>query len=299
MDKYPEHDQEYFFKFTEVSTAKLILESQEFRYSSPLTFNDPFDLQTDLYFDFDISDFPERVVNELHSVVTGKRQVDLSGDGDWVKPTRFLKEKHEEGRYQKRHLDSLVKPLIFELTKMFEESRAQYNEHWKGLQKRIKIFCISETNTSILMWSHYAKYHTGVCFKLKVLPEVDNTICAAQKVTYLPGPPTFFDLEDWIDSIVIQKDLDFTDLYFRYPLSKSDIWEYEREWRVWAPYEESGSLFCDVPIVEGEIDSIYFGANSERQAINDLIALARKSGIDKFFKASKSTTQYGVEFQKI
>lgn len=299
MSKYPEHDKEFFYKFADMDTAKLILETQKFRFSSPLTFNDPFDIQTELFFNFNISDLPERVTSEVHAIVTGQRKVELSGNSDWIKATSFLREKHLQGEYRREHLDFLVKPLIEHLTSVFEESRRKYNEHWKNLLKRIKVFCVSENSESILMWSHYAKYHTGLCFKLKVLPEKDNPICAAQKVDYLSSPPSFFSLEEWVDSIVLDNEVDFSGLNYRYPLAKSDVWKYEHEWRVWAPFDDNGKKYLDMSIIEGEIDSIYFGANADPSQMKELVSISKKHGIRKFYKASKAITTYGINYHQI
>ena len=43
----------HFFKYVNVDAAKIILESGKLRWSSPLMFNDPFDVQFDLHVEFD------------------------------------------------------------------------------------------------------------------------------------------------------------------------------------------------------------------------------------------------------
>ena len=172
----------------------------------------------------------------------------------------MLREQAIKGRYKRQHLDILVKPLIKYLTDIIEDTRIKYNAFWKDQLRGLRLFCVSEHNNSILMWSHYAKYHTGVCFKLRVMPDKDNALCAAKKVDYLFSPPSFFNVNDWIDSIILDKKIQTSDLYYRYPLAKSDVWAYEKEWRVWAPFEKDGNDYLDVPIVDDEIESIYFGA---------------------------------------
>jgi len=299
LSKYPEHDEEFFFKYTDMDTAKAILQTGSFRYSSPLTFNDPFDIQTELLFDFDISHLPGRVIEEVHAIVTGKREIELSGDGDWVKSIRLLKEKHTEGKYRREHLDFLVKPLIEFLISIIEDTRSQYSGRWNKMLNQIKVFCVSEHNDSILMWSHYAKYHTGVCFKLKVLPEKDNPICAARKVRYFPNPPTFFGLEEWVDSIVLDQDVDISRLNRDYPITKSDIWKYEDEWRVWAPFDDNGKTYLDVPIVDGEIEAIYFGIKTDPKEKVILMDLAKKYGVRELYQASKNLGGYSLEHGKI
>ena len=41
------------------------------------------------------------------------------------------------------------------------------------------------------MWSHYADQHRGVVFQLGCIDEIDNSLFAAQKVTYTNTSPAF------------------------------------------------------------------------------------------------------------
>ena len=182
---------------------------------------------------------------------------------------------------------------------MIHYTREKYNEYWRELLRKIRVFCVSEHNQSILMWSHYAKYHTGVCFKLRVMSEKDNPLCAAKKVDYVSDPPSFFRVEEWIDSIVLNNEVAFEELYHRYPLTESEIWSYEDEWRVWAPFEEDGNSYIDIPIVEGEIDSIYFGVNADPKLVKDLITIAKARRIERFFRSNKKVKQYGIGYTEI
>ena len=192
-----------------------------------------------------------------------------------------------------------AEPLLKLLSGILDDTRNKYNEARKVQLKAIRVFCISEHNQSLLMWSHYAKYHTGVCFKLEVMADKDNPLCAAKKVHYVPRPPSFFRVEDWIDNIVLNKDRGDSDFYHRYPLTKSDIWEYENEWRVWAPFEDGDKSYLDVPIVEGEIDSIYFGVNADPKLVRDLISIASGQRIERFFRSEKLIKQYALRYTEI
>ncbi len=249
MSNYPIHDKNFFYKFASMNTARLILESGNFRYSSPSSFNDPFDIQTELYFNFNIEDLPRLAADEVDKLVRGQRVVSLDYTSDWCKAIAMLQEEHKQGNYKREHLNVFFKPLIRDLSDVIEDTRNKYNEHWRELLKTIRVFCVSEHNQSILMWSHYAEYHTGVCFKLKVMPEKDNPLCAAKKVDYVFDSPSFFTAKDWIDLILLNNKLAYTDLFHRYPLAKSDIWCYEKEWRVWVPFQEIPTRSTGTPIM--------------------------------------------------
>jgi hypothetical protein len=59
------HDRDHFFKYTSATTAVKILESSAVRYSSPILFNDPFDVQSGLHFDFDIDLLPDKLLDRI------------------------------------------------------------------------------------------------------------------------------------------------------------------------------------------------------------------------------------------
>lgn len=177
MSNYPIHNQEYFYKFVSMETARLILESGKFRYTSPTQFNDPFDLQTELYFDFDISDLAHLVTEKMDALVRGRRFDRLDDTSGWYKAIAKLQEQHQRGCYKREHLNISAEPLLKLLSGILDDTRNKYNEAWKVQLKAIRVFCISEHNQSLLMWSHYAKYHTGVCFKLEVMADKESPLC--------------------------------------------------------------------------------------------------------------------------
>lgn len=108
----------------------------------------------------------------------------------------------------------------------------------------MRVGCLSECNDSILMWSHYADNHRGICI------EYDLTNSIHQKlypVIYTHLPIDCSNLEDpdlaWLVSI----------------LDKYDIWKYEKEWRIVfdAPREQVRVDFPGIP----KPKAIYLGAH--------------------------------------
>jgi len=55
------HDRSSFFKYMTADTARLVLANRTLRWSSPLLFNDPFDVPRELYFDIT----PVEIANAL------------------------------------------------------------------------------------------------------------------------------------------------------------------------------------------------------------------------------------------
>src|SRR5262245_8464513 len=62
------HDRESFFKYTTVSTAQIVLATRKLRWSSPILFNDFFDVPRELEVAFDRADF-DRAMSEERAVL--------------------------------------------------------------------------------------------------------------------------------------------------------------------------------------------------------------------------------------
>lgn len=300
MRKYARDQIDYLYKYSTIETARKILNNGTFRYSSPITFNDPFDIQTELHFPFNIEQLPEIILARMNELVTDDLDVGVDPYDSWGEIIIFLRKKYLQGDYTLSNLKEYVIPLLDYLCNIIEQTRAQYNEEWKKDRKKVKIFCLSEKYQDILMWSHYANYHTGVCFKLKVMPDKENTICAARKVNYNTKPPTFFTVEDWVDSVLLNKKIDVGEIYMEYPLIKYNIWEYEAEWRVWAPFDQSqDENYLDMPIHKDEIESIYIGSKADLELSKEIIQLGKNRGVANFFQCFRDSKSYSLKFVKI
>lgn len=300
MRKYARDQIDYLYKYSTIETARKILNNGTFRYSSPITFNDPFDIQTELHFPFNIEQLPEIILARMNELIIDDLDVGVDPYDSWGEIIIFLRKKYLQGDYTLSNLKEYVIPLLDYLCNIIEQTRAQYNEEWKKDRKKVKIFCLSEKYQDILMWSHYANYHTGVCFKLKVMPDKENTICAARKVNYNTKPPTFFTAEDWVDSVLLNKKIDVGEIYMEYPLIKYNIWEYEAEWRVWAPFDQSqDENYLDMPIHKDEIESIYIGSKADLELSKEIIQLGKNRGVVNFFQCFRDSKSYSLKFVKI
>lgn len=280
----------------------MILQNRTLRYSSPILFNDPFDVQAELLFDFNIDILPNLILEEIEKIVLMKKDVELDESDDWGKAIALLKEKVKTHGYYRDEVRALIIPFLNVLKELAEETRKKYNAVWRNLfLPRLRVFTVSEINDSILMWSHYAEYHTGVVFKLNVLPDLDNPLCVAQPVIYRSRPSTFFTASDWVNEIIGIKLIDHEKLYWEYAYVKSDIWSYEREWRVWdlLPQLES-KLYSDYPLYPNEIGAVYFGCKIRTEAKKQIISLAKKDNSEtQFFQAQKAIYRYGLDFFEI
>lgn len=116
---------------------------------------------------------------------------------------------------------------------------------------------LSARNDAVLMWSHYAANHTGICLRFKVRP--DNMFGQASPVRYQRRRPVInrikmatapvLDLSSYIDGLI----------------TKADFWAYEEEWRVLRTKPAAA-----VPFKPRDLDGIILGARITADAVKTL-----------------------------
>jgi hypothetical protein len=115
-------------------------------------------------------------------------------------------------------------------TREFEKLMSLSPEEWHQIAQRsinseiesIGVTCFSDDPRNLLMWSHYARNHTGICFQFEVAKD-PNTFMRALSTNYTKRYPSinFFNyIPDEVTNI----------LY-----TKFSAWEYEKERRFVAP----------------------------------------------------------------
>ena len=166
----------------------------EIYFPAPITFNDPFDcLATFSYEGTDdelINDYMR--IARKHGPLVSEAELRLDAEQMLVDPSRN--------------------------PRSATASNAIQDQYARTVRSEIGVLCISEVCDDILMWSHYADFHRGICL------EFDGEAMFMQhanRVTYAKHRPKIDAYRDSNDT-KLDKAL----------LTKSDHWSYEREWRL-------------------------------------------------------------------
>ena len=293
---------EYFYKYTDIETAEAILTSQSFRYSSPLKFNDPFDIQHELLPSFDLSDFPVATMSIIEMYVKNDLPIPNAEDG-FGKAILILREGAKTQGYKKEKIEAITYPLLGHLMGEINHAIEGLNKSWKISMRESRVFCVTENNDNLLMWAHYAKDHTGVVFQLATLTEEDNILSAARKVNYEKKPIGFYSLDDLIKWTLFDIEPDFSKLlYTSYAHQKSKHWEYESEWRVvdMCQYKNKSKLHVDYKFVPHQLANIFFGCKADPKMIEHLSSLAKAiNPLVGIYQSMKKPLEYALDFNKI
>lgn len=209
--------------------AKDILIKSHLWLSAPADFNDPFDCKA-------------HVINEENAA---KRRLKLD---------QILRSNEPQlnGVQRKRRVTELMARPAEEWLKIY--TRATLDE-----TKFLGVTCFSDDPRNLLMWSHYAKNHTGVCYQFETLNDID-VFSRALPVKYTKAYPTLnafsISSKSGEDSI-------------RMLLTKFEDWQYEKERRIVAPQGARKSL----PFQPSALSGVILGAQISKDSCTEIETL--------------------------
>jgi Protein of unknown function (DUF2971) len=189
------------FKYRAIEDYKeKIFTNCELYFAAPTTFNDPFD-----------SGFHISCQGELNQEIIASQAI------------KNVRKAHPNLSDEDalRTADEVAAEIVArhhpEASRQFGRSLSRdYND-------KAGVCCFAAIPTDILMWSHYANCHRGICLQFRT--DVAGSIFSrAQPVTYSELYPTL-DLH----TIVVNERLRARAAWM---LTKSSQWSYEREWRI-------------------------------------------------------------------
>lgn len=137
------------------------------------------------------------------------------------------------------------------------------NKIFAKVLDKVRIACFSKDNDSILMWSHYANSHKGICIGYQLTEKflVENNVC----------------FDEIIYKNSYEPDKNFKSVFHESFFVKNDIWEYENEYRLLSFKNKDN--FIAAP----KINHIIFGLNCSNKS-RDIVyeALKEKEDIDYY-----------------
>lgn len=233
------------FKYSPIGKNQLsALSQKKMWYSKPAAFNDPFDTR-----------FSVKGEKYVYIQETDTQKLQYAFDEDMSSAT--VKKKVSIDGY----LDTFR----------------------KGIEE-LGILSLANSNENLLMWSHYAEDHKGMCLEFQRRPDSalgDSESC--NPVNYIDNHPTLKtkSLVDKIDALASKRRI----LY-----SKSKHWMYEQEWR---HIVEDGNKLHTWP---APLKAIFFGCKVDE---SDIIlvknVIADHSVL--YFKGHQYSDKFGIYFK--
>jgi hypothetical protein len=164
-------------------------------------------------------------------------------------------------------------------TQKFQEvERKQFEDIRTNQQNRMKklgVCCFTQSLESILMWTHYADNHQGMCLVFDTKYKFFDGI---RKVNYLPKR---------LEMPLFEKKL--PNRLLEIMISKLDLWSYEKEWRLFRRYANRKYKYP-----HHALRGIIFGYRCISEDRDLVLKLTHKREI-AYYKARLSQYEYKLE----
>lgn len=264
------------YKYYEVKDfLPKILSGESLKFSCPFDFNDPFE---------------SRSCYQIDNSDEGKRFIHEKLKENYSNPSKRISEAQ---RIQRKFSDP--RPI---------DEEPAYQE----LIRKIGVCCFSEVKDSILMWSHYANEHKGICIGFDTTKSLFRF---AWQVNYQEEFPITKRPSESVD-VLLDKTM----------LTKADCWSYEKEWRIvrrtLTEMERNHRLqnkrFSDEDIQllinengpgyysfrKDAITEIYLGARIEKAQQEQVIRSVREANLNaSIFEVHRNSSKYSLRFELI
>lgn len=226
-----------FYKYRPINIRTLsILRSNKIWFARPNQFNDPFDGYLDLP---DVQDEQAAVSHALYHLAPGSPY-----GAAW---------------YGQSLLESMSREGVSGAHMLGSSTKASESEQ---ILKRRGVLSLAEDFDTLLMWSHYADEHKGLCIGIEIdvdqLPEELRLV----KVEYIDEDIPIIDAKSLTSDI---------DAEINILSTKFIDWSYEKEWRLISTEPLETHQLGKVYNIPGEITDIYFGM----KALPDQIELVK------------------------
>lgn len=291
------HDRRYFYKYVTTDVAKIVMATRKLRWSSPLKFNDPFDVTQQLRLPFSADDLNLALAQQLAALFE-------TGDPTLVR-------------------QPLARTLLQVAGAMTPQSRAQvaaklrsnpgvatpgridsFNELrivWHEVVPLLRALCLSESYEIVPMWAHYAENGTGAVLEFEAIDHLDSVFLMARKVVYQDTPPAIATPPAWAQCMLGTSRTSYMDLFSELMYVKTTPWSYEREWRlVTVARPDDADLHGDWGFHPRELAGVYLGPRCSGQHREDILAL-RAMGLEhiRVCQAAANPKQGTLEFQPL
>lgn len=266
------HDREYFYKYMPAETAALVLKTGKLRWSSPLLFNDPFDVPRSLAGDMTATDIARAVADRMDAYLDNPPE-DLT-DFDPMLQQLFGLAKN-----------GFPEALRAEMRKVTQEARdnpeshaAPLNElrdHWKEKIREMRVLCLTESQAHVAMWYHYADKYQGAVMGFRCTEEVDSCFRIAEPIEYVEQKPDVY-TDSGIARLLCLNGMAAARETTRLgTLTKAADWAYEREWRLVSSADAGDAgLSSDWPFEKVDLAFVFLGPLISDENAESLIQLS-------------------------
>lgn len=269
--KTEETEEILFYRYQKIDEfTKDNLKKNVLYFNDPENFNDPFDCKIDVIF---------QGTKEDWSLFFLRYNSDPRKIDQWI---REKKVKRKKNLY------------LLDLTKFDNELRGFFEKSY------YRVCCFSATKFNILMWSHYAKDHQGICLCFKT-----HKIGNGQFITLDSKPYILYPIEyvkekpNKVNMLYGEQYQELMDFFTK----KNEDWIYEKEYRIIIKKTEFKQDYTKT-FKKEDLEGVIFGLNTKAEKIKEIYEIIDtyylKQGVKvNFYRTYKKHGEFAIEVKKI
>ena len=258
------------FRYLTTERAKEVLRDNRLYLCSPNSFNDPFDCRL---------------------------RPGFAGSKAEYKRIGLLLAKGTKPNASRQALRGMVAKVRDKLNPMAFEKL--YDSWESQLLNKSGMLCLTEWSNDLLMWSHYADKHTGVCLQFEHILGRD-LLGNAMPVRYVDSYPGFsfvrtfaqiHNLEQQSEALV-----EFGKVLF---LTKSTHWAYEKEWRLIDFPIDGQPRYGSRNFAPHALIGVILGCKMNDDCRGEILALVKqREPVPSIYQAAKKDREFALQIRR-
>ncbi len=264
-----EKEIKYLYRYRPINeyTIKSLIHN-ELYFASPVSLNDPFDSKVNVFYE------PKK-------------------EEDWL---RWIENHYKEPQEKKYYTQQLRDVGINKFGKDFNK---YIIDNRRSAVAHLGIVSLTSNEKHILMWSHYADSHKGLCFGFETCIGKELHLHFKEPLRYYPAYPVEYQLE--LPSQVNMFSEDRENLV-KFLKTKHLDWQYENEYRLIIPTEKYQGM-RNMKFEKHILKKVIFGLDISSDNKKMIKEIVNKFYIEmgfpvKFYQAIEMKDSYGLTYEE-
>lgn len=154
------------FKYVTADTILRVLTNKTLKWTSPESFNDPFEFRSPFEFGFELEQLEKPFLQRASILITQRDDPHLS-EGNPVADVVRKARAQRVGGGDPAKIQELRRPEFPQYVNHLKQGLESDRNTWLGMKKTYRVLCLSAVRDNILMWSHYADEHKGAVLEFQ------------------------------------------------------------------------------------------------------------------------------------
>jgi len=290
---------EKLFKFCSTNTAEKILRSSTLRWSSPVVFGDPMELNHASPVSFDRDSLLQAAIKLASSMIFANDSP--RGDTPLINAIRRWREEERFGAPDEAEI--VLQELLSKMVDQRMLTIQKQHQQWIEYNRNVRVCSFSTRPDNTVAWERFGNNHKGVCLRFHC--GGDASVKHPWQIKYVNARPEISNLKEQIDAILYNLPANNSPDFSQLQLVKSPTKKLEQEWRCFRQTEkntindDSATWVDDITFPSSELSAICFGIDTSPADKETLRRLAKDNfGAARCYQANLANGKYDLEIQK-